>query len=269
MGFLTRWGDKLGLYRAVPASPPDPSEAVTKKTTTLRELQAQLPDVSPAVFEKAPALTPAADAPLPPPKARAPRPLSYEFEKIYTAARVYPPAHGWTIERVVKLLRTDQFKSMDDETIKKSLLGMLAAENVPAEDIVKDAIARDKAIDAFEIHLHGKLEERHKQLQQKIESNRREIEALKAALGDLERQIGDLAATSDQEQIDLRNWVDTIKRAKEEELARAVAFLTAEPVISIGSAKPEAAPAPAAPSPDGAAGKPAGGGEEGKKRDTT
>jgi hypothetical protein len=265
MGFLTSWGEKLGLYRATPAPAPgsdvDPAAAATaKKTVTIRQLQELLPDVPPGVFDKAPsAPPPAAEHPgTASVKTKPPRALSYDFDKVYEAARVAPPAHGWTIERVIKLLRTEQFKSMPPETVKQSLLGMLAAENVPAVDIVKDAIARDKAIDAFELHLRGKMKERQKQYQQQVENNRREIEALKAAMGDLDRQINEAETASRQEEIDLLNWLDTAKRAKEEDLARAVTFLTAEPVISIGRVdKPPSPPAAVAPPPKDAAPKPA------------
>jgi hypothetical protein len=266
MGFLSSWGEKMGLYRATPAPPPgpaaDPAEAaVSKKTVTLRELQAQMPDVAPGVFDKQPAAPPPAAAT--PGKAegktKPPRALAYDFDKVYEAARVAPPAHGWTIERVIKLLRTEQFKTMPPDTIKQSLLGMLAAENVPAVDLVKDAIARDKAIDAFELHLRGKLGERQKQLKQQAEGNRREIEALRAAIGDLERQIDEAETACAQEGIDLQNWVDTAKRAKEEDLARAVGLLTAEPVVSIGNATaPPAAPSPGQPKDAAPKGPPPG-----------
>jgi hypothetical protein len=266
MGFLTSWGEKMGLYRATPATPPGPpvdpaATSIAKKTLTIRDLQAQLPDVSPSVFEKAAGTSPPEPAAAKTaPKTKAPRPLAFDFAKVYEAARVAAPPHGWTVERVIKLLQTDQFKTMAAETIKQSLLGMLAAESVPATDVVRDAIARDKAIDAFELHLRRKLEERKGQAREKGESNRREIEALKAAIGDLERASAEADDLARQEEVDLQNWVDTAKRAKEEELARAVSFLTAEPVVSIGNATPPppgAEEKPAPPAPMIAAQKPA------------
>jgi hypothetical protein len=264
MGFMSSWGEKLGLYRATPAPPPgpaaDPAAAavVAKKTVTIQDLQAQLPDVSPSVFDKPAGGAPPGPAPAKPQSpAKAPRALAYDFAKVYEAARIAAPPHGWTVERVLKLLQTDQFKSMAPETVKQSLLGMLAAESVPAADVVKDAIARDKAIDAFELHLRRKLDERKAQAREKAESNRREIEALRAAIGDLEKAIADAEDDARQGEVDLQNWVDTVKRAKEEELARAVSFLVAEPVISIGKATPPPPGGEPQPHPPSAPAKPA------------
>lgn len=259
MGFLGRMGEKLGLYRTVQipeeqqSADQRPTEVV-KKTVTLQELQAKLPDVPASAFEGASTgipggqtgvqVKPKKDKPL------SPRPLNYDLGRVFEAAKVAAPASGWSIEKVVRLLKTDQFKSMPTDSAKQSLLGMLAAENVTAADVVKDAIARDKALDAFELHLRRKLGERKKALQQEIDGHRKEITALEAAIGDLDKQIETCETSIRQEEVDLRNWLDTTKRQKEEELANAVGLLTSDPVISIGQVDPpKAAPVTAPPAP--------------------
>lgn len=268
MGFIARMGEKLGLYRTVQLpeeqQPIDqrPTEVV-KRTVTLQELRAQMPDPPAGAFEgtgpgipggqNGVAVKPKTDKP------PTPKPLNYDLGKVYDAAKVVAPPSGWSIEKVIKLLKTDQFKSMPADQAKQSLLGMLAAESVSAADVVKDAIARDKALDAFELHLRRKLGERRKSLQTEIDGHRNEIEALRAAIGDLEKQVEKCEAASKQEEVDLQNWIDTTKREREEELARAVGLLSSEPVISVGQVDPAKA-APEAAKPQAAKSPPATGG---------
>ena len=261
MGFLGRMGEKLGLYRTV-RIPEDEqplgmqATEISKKVVSLKDLQAQAPEVSPSVFDRG--AGPGTETRPGTQKSLKPRALSYDFGKIYEAAKISVPAHGWTIEKVIKLLKTDQFKEMTPDNIRRLVQGMLAAENVVILDVVKDAIARDKAIDAFELYLRRKVDDRKKETQRKMEEHRREIQALKDSIGDLEKQVETCATGIRQEEIDLKYWVDTAKLAQEEELAHAVSFLTEEPVITTGPVYPVPdAPAPKPPRKEGGKAPPA------------
>jgi hypothetical protein len=51
------------------------------------------------------------------------------------------------VRRVI--LGTAAFRDQPRETVQQKILDLLASENVAVEDLVKDAVSRDQALDAF------------------------------------------------------------------------------------------------------------------------
>jgi hypothetical protein len=100
---------------------------------------------------------------------------------------------------------------MDRTQAQHETLAMLAAEKVNAEDLIKDAISRDQALDAFAESI---LKKRERWLTEK----RQEIQTL-------EQEI----AAEEKEWSDWRRR----KRQREQDMARAVGYLIDKPVISI------------------------------------
>src|SRR5881397_1557693 len=56
--------------------------------------------------------------------------LSVSFEKVFDAAGIKLPAHGWNAARLKQLLDTEQFKGMERTGLQKSILNILAKEKV-------------------------------------------------------------------------------------------------------------------------------------------
>ena len=85
--------------------------------------------------------------------------LTAEFAAIFAAAGVETPAHGWTIERAAELMAGAEYRSADREERHRALTIQLAIEKVPPEDLLRDATARDQAVDAYELFLKAKVAE--------------------------------------------------------------------------------------------------------------
>jgi hypothetical protein len=126
------------------------------------------------------------------------------FEEIFAAAKIEAPSNGWTIDRLREFLNSERMRAMDRTETQRETLQMLAAEKVDAAEVIKDAIARDQALDAF------------------AEFKLKKIQALK-----------------DQLEIEEKNWNKwrVLKHQREQEMAQTVGFLIDKPVISIDDEK--------------------------------
>ena len=157
--------------------------------------------------------------------AQLPAELSLEFDKVFDAAGVKPAEHGWTIVKLQELLDTPQYKSMKAPDVQQAVLGLLQAQKAPVEDLVKDAVARDQALDAFE-------EFARKKMQVRDEARQREVIDIKAQIDQLQKQCQQLAddATSDKQQ--WRAWHKK-KTDYEKTMAAALGHLLDKTVVTL------------------------------------
>lgn len=204
-------GGRLGVVRVVAAAngtaPAGGPKKLTTRTVTLRDLTAEVrADEVRALAEM-------------------PAELSVEFSRIFEAAGVKPAAHGWTIERLISLLRTDQYRAMEAPSVQKAVLGLLAAEKASVEDLVKDAMARDSSLDAYDEFVRKKMKDRDA-------ARQRRIAELQTQIKDLEQECARQAeeGRADQERLD--QWLDR-KAACEMDMAWALEFLVDRPVVSV------------------------------------
>jgi len=207
---LRQIGGRLGLIKVVecqadPASK-DPLK-ITTRTVSINDLAGEVRQEEVRVLAETPAE------------------MAVPFDKVFEAAGVKPPAHGWTIERLVALLASEQYKSLDRTTSQKAILGLLATEKVPVEDVVKDAVTRDHAIDAYDTFIKKKMEDRAAARERRIGEILNQIKALE---GERARLAGEAKA----DQRSRSEWVDR-KIVYEQNLAQAVSYLLDHPVISI------------------------------------
>jgi hypothetical protein len=205
---LKSLGSKLGLLQMGP--PPagavaEPSKIQTRKVS-LDELTSEVRAEEVRMLAELPAE------------------LSVAFEKVFEAAQVAPPAHGWSIERLVELLRTEQYRGMARESAQKAVLGVLSAVKAEVEDVVRDALARDQALDKFEDFARKKMRDRGAARQRRIAETEEKIRSLKAEGARLEDEN-----RTDEEQ--WKAWRDR-KVAYEREMAWAIGFLMDKPVIT-------------------------------------
>jgi hypothetical protein len=199
-------GDRLGIVEMRPATSPERPAKIQTRTVSLKDLLIEIRQ------EEVRAL------------AELPAELSVPVEQIFATAGVKAAAHGWTIERLKQLLEEEQFKSKDREEVQKAILNILANEKVAVEELVKDAVARDQALDAFEGFARKKMEHR-------IAARARKMSELESQMRSLQEEVDRLRREAAQDEEHWREWRRK-KAAIERKLAWAVAYLMDRPVIT-------------------------------------
>lgn len=205
--WLYRVGDRMGIIQVIRTDRPTAPEKVQTRTVRLKDLAAEIQ------AEQVRSL------------ASLPEELSVGFDKVFEAAGIHAAEDAWTIEKLRDLLRSEPYKAMDRETAQKALLAVLADKKVAPEDLVKDAMARDKALDAFEEAARGKMAARRQARQVRLA----EIES---QIADLQKQRDRLAQEQAEDQRHWRQWHEG-KIDFEKEMAWAVGYLLDRPVITV------------------------------------
>lgn len=72
------------------------------------------------------------------------------FDEIYRAAEIETPAHGYTIYKVADMLQNEHIRNLPKEVKRSSVLLALDAAAVKVEDVIQDAVRRDRALDTYE-----------------------------------------------------------------------------------------------------------------------
>jgi hypothetical protein len=81
------------------------------------------------------------------------------LEDIYRTAGIMEPRMGYSITKVVEMLRSDHLRGLGDEVKRASVLMALNAAGVPLGDILQDAAQRQAAVAAYEVEQRKKFEE--------------------------------------------------------------------------------------------------------------
>ena len=84
------------------------------------------------------------------PKFTAPISATAGFDEIYRAAEIQPPPHGYTIMKIAEMLQSERIRTLPAEVKKSSILLALDAAGVKIEEVIEDAVKRDRALDGFE-----------------------------------------------------------------------------------------------------------------------
>jgi len=135
------------------------------------------------------------------------------FEQIYQNAAVKPPRLLYNILKVSEMLKSQHLEGMSAESRRCSLLMALEAAGAEVEDLLQDAVVRQRALNDFEDGEQNRL----KQLEAKKAVENREIQA------ELDRLTGQymalIQANVDEvarEQDNFRAW----QRRKQQEVQR-------------------------------------------------
>jgi hypothetical protein len=72
------------------------------------------------------------------------------FNEIYQAAEIAPPVHGYTIFKIAEMLQSEHIRNLPAEVKRGSVLVALDAAGVKIEEVIQDAVRRDRALDGFE-----------------------------------------------------------------------------------------------------------------------
>jgi hypothetical protein len=152
--------------------------------------------------------------------ADAPAEVASPPEKIFETAGIAPNPKGWSVDKLKELIQSQVSKNKSREEVQKSVLAIMNSDGVTAGDIVKDAVARDRALDAFEDSARDRMEAGKKRtldLEAQIEKLRQETTGLKEKLQEHQRQWNE--------------WRKQ-KRAYEKEMATAISYIVDHAVIT-------------------------------------
>jgi hypothetical protein len=204
--FLQTMGGRLGILEASPKTMlGEPSKIVTR-TVTLEELKTQIRSEEVRTLADLPAE------------------LTVPFEKIFETAGVRPAAQGWNVARLKAFLQTAPHPDKERDAVQKALLEALSTDQIRPEDLVKEAMAQDQALDAFEAFVNKKVADHMVLAQHQMAEIEARIQAQQAERTRLAERLR-------QDQEKLREWRRN-KRAYERELAATIGYLTDRPVIS-------------------------------------
>lgn len=173
-----------------------------------------------------------------------------EFPAIYKAAGIQEPAHGYTAQKVLEILSSPGFASLDSKAKAAALAGFLKMNPtgpVPIGDVIQDAVRRDQALDRFEDFLRTKLKSRTEEME-------KENARLQAEIDELVRRNREKMDANRQaleaEEARLARW-QLAKKSEERKLFDAVSpFVEANPITTGEASKPSIPPGPAQAGPD-------------------
>jgi hypothetical protein len=155
------------------------------------------------------------------------------MEDIYRVAGITSPRRGYSVSKVVEMLRSEHLRGASRELRRAAVLMALDAAGVTVDEVLQDAKVRQEAIDAYAMEQRKHAEA---QWSRKAEENlqiQAELELVKAHYGErIRRNLDGLA----REKATFGNWLK-MKEQETEGMAEAV-----EQVLK--------APAPAEPSVD-------------------
>jgi hypothetical protein len=104
------------------------------------------------------------------------------FQEIYDAAEISVPSHGFTILKITDLLQSEHIRNLARDVKRSSLMLALEAAGVKPQEVVQDAVRRDKALDTYESvqqkalqELEAKKTQENQQLQAEIEKRMNEM----------------------------------------------------------------------------------------------
>jgi hypothetical protein len=72
------------------------------------------------------------------------------FDEIYHAAEIVLPVHGYTVFKIAEMLQSEYIRNLPAEVKRSSVMVALDAAGVKIEEIIQDAVRRDRALDGFE-----------------------------------------------------------------------------------------------------------------------
>lgn len=171
---------------------------------------------------------PPADAPPPDPAPSGPVSASADLAIVYESAKIPAPAHGYTVLKVAEMLQSEHIRALPAEVRARSVRVALDAAGVTVEQIVEDAVRRDRALDTYE-----------RVLQQHVDAlaatttaeNRRLEEEITARIAELRARIAENDRRVAAEQAELQTW-RTRKQQEEGLIADAVGHFVAENPIT-------------------------------------
>jgi len=164
------------------------------------------------------------------------------FDEIYSAANIQKPAHGYTIMKVAEMLQSERLRGLPAEVKRSSILVALDAAGVSIDDIIQDAVRRDRALDTYE----GVLERSATDAENRAAEDNRRLQAeLEKIMADYRSRIQANNDAAAKEKDRFFAW-RLQKQQEEKQIADAVSYFVSENPITVdAAARPAASQTPA------------------------
>jgi hypothetical protein len=201
---------KLGILRVIAVAGPQEPTTITTRTISLKDLTTELRASEVAALAQSPAH------------------WHIPFEQVFDAAGIKPNAADLLLDKLDEL--TGPCKGLPREEAQARLLSTLAEQHVTVEELMRNAMARDKALDAYSQTLFENRQQRRRLQREKAAELRAQAAQLQNELQRIEGEA----------RLDDKHWNDWWKQkvAYEQELASTLNYLLTEPIISIDAQLP-------------------------------
>lgn len=166
------------------------------------------------------------------PRFAAPVSSAAGFDEIYRAAEIVSPAHGYTIMKIAEMLQSERIRALPSEVKKNSILLALDAAEVRIEEVIEDAVKRDRALDGYERIQQKALDELEARKTQENRQIQSELDRL------IQEHKARIQANSDavaKEKERFYGW-RLQKQQEEQKIADSVSYFVAENPITTGGA---------------------------------
>ncbi len=162
------------------------------------------------------------------------------LQEIYEAAEITVPSHGFTVLKIIDLLQSEHIRNLSRDVKRSSLLLALEAAGVKPQEVVQDAVRRDKALDTYESVQQKALQELEAK---KTQENQRLQAEIERRINEMQSRI---QANNDEvakEKERFYGW-QLKKQQEEQKIADAVSYFTSEKPITTprGPASPPSTP---------------------------
>jgi hypothetical protein len=156
---------------------------------------------------------------------------SNSFDEIYKAAEILPPAHGYTVFKVAEMLHSSHIRELPREIKRSSVLVALDASGVKVQDIVTDAVRRDKALDTFESIQRRAVEQLEAK---KTEENRQAQAEVDRLIGEFRSRIQANNEAVAREKERFQAWLQQ-KQQEEQKIADTIGYFVSENPVTVGA----------------------------------
>jgi hypothetical protein len=155
-----------------------------------------------------------------------------DFDAVYQAAQIAPPAHGYTVLKVADMLRSEHLKALPADVKQKSIMVALDAAGVKVAEIVQDAVRRDRALDTYERVLQKHADE----ARAAADAENKQLEAeIAQRVAEMRARIDENNRKASAEHDEFVAW-RTRKQQEEAAIAEAVSYFVSDNPITISRA---------------------------------
>jgi hypothetical protein len=157
------------------------------------------------------------------------------FDEIYSSAEIRAPQHGYTIMKVAEMLQSEHIRGLPAEVRRSSILVALDAAGVKIQEVIEDAVRRDRALDTYERVLEKSL---HDLEAAKAEDSKRIQAEMERLVAEHRSRIQANEDAVAKERERFFGW-RLQKQQEEKKIADAVGYFVSEnPITTGGGAAP-------------------------------
>lgn len=148
------------------------------------------------------------------------------FEAIFQAFGIKDAGNGFTVYRAEELLKSVHLKNASPEIRRSALMVALEALRISPEDVIQDAVRRDKALTQFE-----KIEDRRlRELEQKkSEENKRLQEEMERIFNEIREKMEDNNNLIKETRDKFQSWQQD-KEKEEQRLSNVLQYFVSQEI---------------------------------------